>query len=514
MAETLVQNVLLMTDGHAPVRPLRYDVLIGGDRIKAVEPTGTFAGAEVVIEADGYLAAPGLINGHLHSWDYFIKGRVENLPMEVLMAHLRPAKPAPLTDRQVYLRTMMGAIESLRTGATTVVDDLSLGQSFNRGHVEAALQAYDDIGLRAYLGFSMIDKPVVDSWPFVDECFAADILARLRELPRPSGEVLLALVRELARSRHPASSRVGVLVAPSAPHRCTDPFLVACRRLADDCELPVITHCLETRLQVVTAEVFYGRSMVEHLMALGFLKPRTSLIHAVWLTDRDRSLIAEAGASVQYNPWSNSVIGSGVADFQACRAAGINVSMGSDGCGVTFNCSMLNALRVGAALERVRTPDFARWPSAAELWDAATLGGAAALGRTSELGRIAPGLKADLVLYRLDSPGLVPLNDPVRQLVHAETGAGIDTVIVDGAIVLRHGRFERIDAPRLVAEFQAVHADLQGEIMGSEEASRPMLEGVARVYGRALQEPIAEDTTWGWFKGVNAGHPPSTAMTS
>ena len=93
---------------------------------------------------------------------------------------------------------------------------MSLGPSLNRGHAEAALQAYDDSGVRAYLGFSMIDRPIVDSWPFVEECFSPELLEQLRSLPRPAGEELLGLVRDLANSHHPADHRV-VPVAPLRP---------------------------------------------------------------------------------------------------------------------------------------------------------------------------------------------------------------------------------------------------------------------------------------------------------
>lgn len=503
MATTLIRDCLVMSEGTGLVRREASEILIRDDQIAAVVPSGSIAQADFVIDAAGLIAAPGLINGHLHSWDHFIKGRVENLPMEVLMAHLRPAKPVRLSDRQVYVRTMLGAIESLRTGATTIVDDMSLGQSFERDHVDAALQAYEDVGIRAYLGFSMIDKPVVDSWPYVDQAFVPETLAALRALPRPAADRLLDLVRDLAVLRHPRTSRVGPIVAPSAPQRCTDEFLRACRRLADECNLPVIIHVLETRLQVVTAQVFWARSMVEHLAALGFLQPNTSLIHAVWLTSKDRELIAASGASVQFNPWSNGVIGSGIADFRSCRDVGINVSMGSDGCGVTFNCSMLNALKLGASLSRVRDPEYSRWPSAAELWEAATMGGAAALGRGHDLGRIAPGLKADIVLYRLDSASLCPLNDPVRQLVHSEAGAGIHTVLVDGQPVIEAGQFVRINEAKLIEEFRATHAELEDSIMGSEEASRELLDGIARIYRMAAAVPIPAETTRGWLQGVN-----------
>ena len=495
MTSLLVRNCLVMRDARSDFDPTPQDIRIENDRITAIEPTGRIAGADEIIDASGMLAASGMINGHFHSWDHFIKGRVENLPMELMMPYLRPAKPLQLTDRQVYLRTMAGAIESLRSGTTTIADDMSLGASLNRGHAEAALQAYEDSGLRAYLGFSMIDRAIVDSWPFVDECFPPDLLATLRALPRPTGDELLGLVRDLAKTHHPASRRVGVLVAPSAPHRCTDAFLKECRALADELDLPTIIHLLETRLQVITGHEFYGKSMVEHLNDVGFLAPKTALIHAVWLTPRDRELIATAGATVQYNPFCNTVLGAGVADLRALQEAGINVSMGSDGCGIPFTCSMSTSIKFGACLPRIRDADFENWPTAADIWEAATVGNAIALGRETELGRVEPGFKADFVLYRMSASGLLPLNVPVRQLVHGETVAGVDTVVVDGKVAVKGGKLTMIDEDSIIAELQAVHAELKDQIMGSEESARPVFEGISKAYSMALKRTVPHDMT-------------------
>src|SRR5215218_6740884 len=123
MTSVLLSGTTVMRDGTTTVTSEPHDILVVGDRIVAIEPAGTIAQADQRIDAEGLIAAPGLINGHLHSWDHFIKGRVENLPMEMMMAHLRPAVPLPVTADDIYLRTMMTAIESLRTGATTIVDD-------------------------------------------------------------------------------------------------------------------------------------------------------------------------------------------------------------------------------------------------------------------------------------------------------------------------------------------------------------------------------------------------------
>jgi guanine deaminase len=197
-----------------------------------------------VIDLSDHLLVPGLVNGHQHSHEHFQRGRTENLPLELWMNLVRTRTPVVLTPRQIYLRTMIGAIESLRTGCTTLVDDTAVGGSIDRERIEAVLQAYDDSGIRALVGFSMMDRPVIDNFPFADESFPPELAAELRAAPRPSPEDYLSLVVDLARSsRHPHQSRVGVLMSPSAPQRCSEAFLRQIRRLADDLCLPVITTC-------------------------------------------------------------------------------------------------------------------------------------------------------------------------------------------------------------------------------------------------------------------------------
>lgn len=370
-------NVLCVLPGRPRFETRRVDVLLREGRIAAVEVPGMLRDmpAESVVDGNRLLLTAGLVNGHMHSWDHYLKGCVENVPTEQAMSIIRPRKPVALTPEQIYLRTMVGAIEALRSGTTTIIDDMSLGQQFSREHVDAALQAYEDSGIRALLGFSMIDKAVVDSYHDAATAFPADLLAELRALPRPDGAGLLALVRSLAATHHPTTNRIGVIVSPSAPHRCTDDFLRACRHLADELDLPAMTHCQETRLQLVTAQQFYGKSLVAHLDELGFLKPRTTMIHATWMSPDDISRIADAGASVQYNPWSNAVLGSGLAPVRECLRSGINVSMGTDGTGLLFGNHMISSLGFGAAVSKLRGPDFTQWLTADEMLRAATEGG-------------------------------------------------------------------------------------------------------------------------------------------
>lgn len=490
---TVLRNATaLLGDGlaHDP-RPL--DVLVAGDRIMAIEAAGSLQ-AETVVDLAGRLLVPGLVNGHQHSHEHFQRGRTENLPLELWMHLVRTRVPVPLTPRQVYLRTLIGAIESLRTGCTTLVDDMALGGAINREHIEAALAAYDDAGIRALMGFAMMDKPIVDNFPFVEAHFPPELAAELRAAPRPAPGDCLALVRELAKERHPQRNRVGVLVSASAPQRCTEPFLLQVRALADDLALPVITHVQETRLQVVTGQQFYGVPIVEYLDRIGFLQPATSLIHAVWLNPREIEALARSGATAQHNPWSNLLLGSGVQPVRELLEAGVNVSLGSDGSCSTVTVNMLNVLGSAAAVSKLRGDDFGRWLSAREALQAGTLAGGRALGFGEALGSLRPGAIADLVAYRTDTVTFTPFNDPVRQLVYAERGAGLDFSMVAGEIAIEGGRLTRIDEAAILRAIESEFRDLAGRYAQAEAAMGPVLAAVEAIYRRSLAVAIPADT--------------------
>jgi len=444
MKRTIFQNVRAVLGSQQQYQPEAVDVVIEDQVISAIVPAFTATDGEV-LSMTGRLLVPGLIDGHLHSHEHFQKGRFENLPLELWMNYVRTVKPVVLTPRQIYLRTLVGAIEAIRTGTTTIVDDMSPGSVLDPELIEAVFQAYEDIGVRAVVGFSMMDRPIVDNYMDVDQVFPAELAAQLRALPRPEPASLMAMIRRLAINRHPSHNRLGIMVSPSAPHRCTGGFLQECRALADELDLPSAIHVQETRLQVVTGMAFYGKTMVARLAELGFLKDKTTLIHAVWLNPDEIKMIADAGATVQHNAWSNMMLGSGSQPVRAVLDAGINLSLGADGCSSTVTCNMLNVMGSAAALSKIRDNDYTRWLTAAESLRACTIGGANALGLGRQLGVIAPGMKADLVVYKLDTPSFTPLADPVRQLVYAERGQSIESAYVDGQVVMHDGRLTRID---------------------------------------------------------------------
>ena len=469
------------------------DIEIRGDRIVEVKPHGVREPAGQTIDMRGRLVTAGLINGHHHSHEGFYKGRKDNLPLELWMNYVRPLKPIEYTPREVYVRTMIGGIEALRSGTTTICDDTNVSPRIRPDYVEAIFQAYEDLGIRAYVGITLFDRPFFRAVPFVDEEFPAPLLAELDGTSMYGADELLAFVQGLARDHHPSTERVAYMAAPSAPQRCTEDFLLAVRRMADEFDLPVMTHVQETRMQVVTGQLWHGCTMVEYLDRIGFMKPKTAFIHACWLNPREIEILARTGVTVQHNPGSNLKVGSGLAPIRALLDGGVNVSMGTDGCGSIEGTDMQNAVYLAALLQKLRG-DYTDWVGATEAFDAATMGGARALGRESELGAIEAGRKADLVAYRLGSIPFTPLNDPLQQLVYAASRAEVDLVMVDGAVTLRDGRLTRVNEAALLDEIAEAHARIEPSLSASEADTERLVEPYRRIWRRCQCIDIAPDT--------------------
>jgi 5-methylthioadenosine/S-adenosylhomocysteine deaminase len=490
--KTLVGCLALLGEDALPTqRPV--DIVIEGRLIHDIRPTGAAEPEGNVIDLSDRLLTAGLINGHHHSHEGYYKGRKDNLPLELWMNYVRPLKPIELSPREVYLRTMIGAIEAVRSGTTTLCDDTNVSPRIVPENVDSVFAAYEDIGIRAYVGPTLFDRPFFRAVPFVEEEFPRELLAELDKAPMYSSDELLAFVKGLARARHPSEKRVGYIAAPSAPQRCSEEFIRAVRRLADDFDLPVIMHVQETRMQVVTGQLWYGSTMIEYLDRIGFMKPNTTFIHAVWLNPREIEILARTGVTVQHNPTSNLKVGSGLAPIRALLDAGVNVSMGTDGCGSIEGTDMQNSLYLSAMLNKLRG-DHINWFGAPKALRAATLGGAKALGRAPELGAIAKGRIADLVAYRLRSVPFTPLNNVVNQLVYAANRSEVDFVMVDGEPILADGRLTRVDEDRLLDEIAEAHARIAPQLTQSEKDVERLRAPYERIYRRCQALEIAPDT--------------------
>jgi 5-methylthioadenosine/S-adenosylhomocysteine deaminase len=194
----------------------------------------------------------------------------------------------------------------------------------------------------------------------------------------------------------------------------------------------------------------YGATPVGHLHRLGVLKGNTVADHAVVLTEKDLDLLAASGAGVAHCPESNMKLASGIAPVTDLLARGVPVGLGTDGCASNNNLDLLTEMDTAAKLAKVRHLDPTALP-AREALALATRLGARVLGLENEVGRLAPGLKADIVVIDLDQPHLTPFYDPYSHLVYAATGADIQTVVVDGRILVQDRQLLAFDLAKTLA---------------------------------------------------------------
>lgn len=467
------------------------DIVIDGARIAAIGPGAAAAWRGPVartIDARGLLAMPGLINAHFHSPGNLMKGCLDGMPLELFMLHeVPPLAAGGDAGRLIQVRTQLGAVEMLRRGITCVHDDAYHVPVATRESVDAIMQAYAELGIRATVAIDQPNVPEVDKLPFLDALLSPSQRAALDAAPRQSTAELLALYEHLFERWHGAAGgRLAAAVSCSAPQRVSDDYFRGLSALSRAHDLPFNIHILETRLQRVLGDVKYGRSLVRHVQELGLLDERMMVIHAIWIDTEDIELLARAGCSVAHNPVCNLRLGSGVMPWRALREAGVPLCLGTDEMNTDDTTNLWLAAKTGALLQTLVEPDDRRWPRAAEFLHAATRGGARAIRRDGELGQLVPGALADVILLDLDTHAFTPLNDLTRQLVHCEDGSSVRTTIVHGEVVFEDGRVVTVDERALRAEARALMADYREQLAEAsrqaaalEPAWRAMLERAA-----------------------------------
>jgi 5-methylthioadenosine/S-adenosylhomocysteine deaminase len=471
MSTLIRQATILAMDQDHGSKPFTGDILIEGDRIKAIGPDLGPQTVDTVIAGRDRLVMPGLVNGHLHSGEALFKGRYDNLPLELWMLYCYPilGGQAP-DDRLIYLRSMVVAMESLKNGVTTVVDDVYElgGQSLEQ--LGQVFQAYDDVGMRANVSGHIIDRPFLDTIPFAHEMVPADLRAKAGALPPPRMADYLAFCKEATARFHDRSGRLRFMIAPSAPQRCTEPLMMAANELARSIGSPLHTHILETKTQAVTGPEFHGKTLIRYMHDLGLLHAGTTIAHSIWVTDEDIALMGDAGCSIVHNVISNQKLGAGIAPLRKLLDAGVNVALGSDGICSNDTPRMFDVMHAAGLLHSISSPDYDTWVSASEVLQCATIKGARSALLGHETGSLEAGKKADLLILNLNTAAFTPRNDLRNHLVYCENGSSIEQVIVNGQVVVKDGALVRVNEADLLGElseawaaYQPAHAAIEAE---------------------------------------------------
>jgi 5-methylthioadenosine/S-adenosylhomocysteine deaminase len=427
-------------------------VAVEGERIAAVGAGAASddrrARAGRVIDARHMAVLPGLVNGHTHLSQTFLRGLADDRPLLRWLKEIIWPAQAAMTPEDQYLAALLGLVENLHCGVTTVVQHHKLP---GREHVDAACRAAVQVGVRMVLARGWVDLGA--SGESLDT-----ILAEMLWLYET-----WHITHHAARSTQHASRispRIRIASGPLAPWRCCDDAMRQITALARSWGVPTHIHVAETQDEIDLLFERCGRRHIEWLADLDCLGPDTQLVHAIHVTDAELDLIAQAGAAVVYCPTSNLYLASGAAPVRKMLDRGIDVAIGTDGSASNTSQDLLECAKVGALLAK-HASDNAQALVAADAIRMMTVGGARLWsGGAGEQGsrgagepkgaRLEPGVPADITIVNLNNARCQPVHSAASALVYNASGADVHTVIVGGEILLDAGRVTMLDEAALL----------------------------------------------------------------
>jgi 5-methylthioadenosine/S-adenosylhomocysteine deaminase len=404
-------------------------ILLEDDRISSIEENLSTKDADTVIDGEGKVLIPGLVNTHTHLSMSLLRGLADDLVLETWLNDYIWPTEANLDGKLCYVGAKLACAEMIKSGTTTFND-----MYFYMDHVA---QAVDESGIRGNITHGMLDQ--------------GDEEKRRAEYKES--------LRIIDKCHNTADGRIKVSLGPHAPYTCSTELLSWVRKKASQLGVRIHIHVSETEFEVKNIIDTYDARPFEYLDNINFLDQDVLAAHTVWPSNNEMDIIKERGVNISHNPVSNMKLASGISPVAKMLDKGINVSLGTDGAASNNNMDMLEEMKIAALGQKVNTFD----PTvlkADDVFKMATIGGATALGLSDELGTIKVGKKADLILVNMKAPHLAPYRHPISHLVYAANGGDVDTVICNGQILMHGRELLTLDEKAVLEEAEEAARDL------------------------------------------------------
>ena len=422
----LIKNATVLTM-DADNRIFTGDVLIDDGHIVAFDAATT---ADEVIDASERVLLPGFVQTHIHLCQTLFRGAADDLALlDWLKQRIWPMEAAH-TPESLRLSAQLGIAELIR-GGTTCALTMETVQ-----HTDEVFRVVEESGFRATVGKCLMDA-------------GADVPAALHE---ETEAALAEAVRLIERWHGTANGRVRACFAPRFAVSCTRELLEQVARLSRERRVLVHTHASENRDEIALVEHSTGLRNIQYLQAVGLAAPHVVLAHCIWLDENELRLLQETETKVAHCPSSNLKLGSGIAQVTELVERGISVSLGADGAPCNNRLDMFTEMRTAALLQKARCGPQAL-PALTAL-QMATIEGARALGLSDEIGSIEVGKKADLILLNLNQLHSTPQPDLVATIVYSAQTSDVETVLIDGQIVLRNRQLLTLNEAEILAQAQ------------------------------------------------------------
>jgi 5-methylthioadenosine/S-adenosylhomocysteine deaminase len=431
-ADILVENGTVLTLNPNDTEISNGAVAISKDTITAIGPAIEFSDWSIsrVIDANGGIIMPGLINSHTHASMTCFRGLADDLQlMTWLNEHIFPAE-AKLDDNKVYSGALLACAEMIMSG-TTCFCDMYL---FEDAVARAAKQA----GVRAVVGEVLYDFDSPNYGP-IEKGFEYT-------------QTLIDTWKD--------DPLVTIAVEPHSTYLCGSQLLKKAFDLSQANGLPLVIHLAESKSEVEQIKERYGRTPVEHLAEIEILAPNVLACHCVELTENDICLLQRFDVKVAHNAESNMKLASGVAPIPEMLNAGICVGLGTDGCASNNDLDLFLEMDTVAKLHKAKTLDPTAMDARTVL-KMATIQSARALGLDRVTGSLEVGKKADLIVIDTNKPHLTPIYNPVSHLVYAALGSDVTTSIINGRVVMEDRELKSLDLKKVMADVNEIAAEIR-----------------------------------------------------
>lgn len=437
MTDFVIKNATVVTCDSANTVIADGGVAVEDGRIVKIAPSrevdALASNARQLIDGSGHILMPGIINTHCHAGDSLFRGLVEDLPLEPWLQVVWKSQGTILNRETSYLGSVLGLAELLLSGVTTTMDMF--------WYPDETARAARTLGARVSTGGIFFDPPGVTG---------DDLEGRIATAER--------FFEEFGNA-----DDVFPTILPHGAYTVSPENLKIAKEIADRHGALFCTHAAETRAEQADVTNRYGRSVIRHLDYLGLLDERTVLAHCVHLDDEEIAILARTGTSVAHNPMSNLKLASGFARVPEMLAAGINVTLGTDGAISGNDLDMWMALRLAATMHKGFT-GRADAVSTTEALAMATGSGAKALNAADRLGSLEPGKFADMILIDVKRPHAVPMFDPITHLVYSTAKSDVRHVFVGGRQVVRDGVLTQHDIADTIAEVEVLQPKIAASI--------------------------------------------------
>jgi len=428
---TLIKDVLaVLPDGSIK----KTNIAIENDKISAVGDVPADFTADNIIDGKNKLAVPGFVNTHTHVSMTLLRSYADDMKlMDWLENKIWPIE-AKMKKNDIYWGAMLGIAEMIKTGTTTFADMY--------GDMEKVAEAVEETGIRAILSRGMIGVAPNGQDALQENC---------------------TLFEEYNNA---ADGRITVMFGPHAPYTCPPKFLKQVMEKAQKYNAEIHIHLAETKGEVDDCIKQYGMTPMALMEDVGIFDLGVLAAHCVHLTDEDIAIMKKHNVRVAHNPGSNLKLASGIAPVGKLLEAGVCVGLGTDGTSSNNNLDMLEEINLAALIHKVQRLDPLMVP-AAEALKMGTAYGAKAVG-LSDIGELKSGMKADITLVNMQGTQWTPCYDAVSLLVYSANASMVDTVLVNGKILLEKGKLTTIDEEKVIFEVNKSAKKLTGRALLNE----------------------------------------------